>query len=323
MAVEKSYAGLGLFLVVGLMVVLATGLFFLHRMRTRELIPAVTYTTENVAGLDISSPVRYRGVSIGRVSDVRVDPHTSSIEIDFEIFVDRITAIGADLKRRQAEAARGVFEDLRAQIVSNPVTGDSYLLIDRPQNAPPPVPLGFKPSRPYVPSMPTMMSKVQDRLPALLERADGTLQTLREIVTKIPGALDRSNRFFANMEKIVQESQLPALSADSRKFLTTTSTQLAQIEQITTELNRLIESQEAFAGFIDETRATIKAADLPTTAQLARDSANRTSLAADDLRLSLPAMRDSLEELRQLARFLGEQPESVVYGPRASAGKTK
>ena len=34
----------------------------------------VTYTQENVAGLDISSPVRYRGVAVGRVSNLRVEP---------------------------------------------------------------------------------------------------------------------------------------------------------------------------------------------------------------------------------------------------------
>ena len=47
----------------------------------------------------------------------------------------------------------------------------------------------------------------------------------------------------------------------------------------------------------------------------------QTALAADDLRRSLPAIRDSLEQLRDLARQLQEQPESVVYGPRPAAEK--
>ena len=34
----------------------------------------------------------------------------------------------------------------------------------------------------------------------------------------------------------------------------------------------------------------------------------------------LPAFRDSLEMLRDLARRLEEQPESVVYGPRKTKG---
>ena len=69
MAVERSYARLGLFVVVALVVILATALLFIQRMRSREVIEMVTYTTENVNGLDISSPVRYRGVPVGRVSE--------------------------------------------------------------------------------------------------------------------------------------------------------------------------------------------------------------------------------------------------------------
>ena len=323
MAVEKSYARLGLFLVVVLVVVLATAVFFIQRLRTREVMTAVTYFTENVSGLEVSSPVRYRGVSVGRVADVRVDPNTGSIEIGFEIFLDRLIRIGVDLKKTQANVAQGVFEKLRAQVVSNPVTGESYLLLDRPKDAPPPVPLGFTPDRPYVPSMPTMLSKVQDRLPELLERATATLETLREIVNRIPNSLDRTDRFFTNIERIVQESDLPALSADSRKFLATTGAQLEQMEQINADMKKLIQTQEVFGRLAQETRDAINSAELPATTQAARDTLNRTSLAADDLRRSLPAIRDSLEGLRQLARFLEEQPESVVFGPRPPEVKPK
>src|SRR5215475_5364794 len=124
MAAEKSYARLGLFIVATLVVVLATALIFIQRLRSREAIALVTYTTENVSGLEISSPVRYRGVSIGRVTDVRVDP-------------------------------RGIT-----------VTGEAYLLLDVPENPPPVMELGFTPTRTYIPSMPSTLSTVQDRLPA-------------------------------------------------------------------------------------------------------------------------------------------------------------
>ena len=85
------------------------------------------------------------------------------------------------------------------------------------------VDLAFTPDRPYVPWVPTTLATVQDRLPAILERAEAALQTVTEIVSKVPESLDRSNRFFTNVERIFQESELPALSADSRKFFSTTS----------------------------------------------------------------------------------------------------
>jgi paraquat-inducible protein B len=326
MAVERSYARLGLFVVVAAIVVLATALFFIQRVRTRAVIEMVTYTTENVSGLDVSSPVRYRGVSIGRVTNVRVDPRGFTeagigviVEVDFEVFLDRLNTIGMNVQRiREFADLRVMFPRLRAQVVSNPVTGEAYLLLDVPKDPPPPLVLGFTPDRPYVPSMPSMIATVQDRLPALMDRAEVALQVLRDIVTRIPDSLDRSDRFFTNVERIFRESELPAFSADSRKFFTTTS---AQIERITTELNGLFGEEGKLVTFTDEAREAIKAADFPAATRSSREAMEQTSLAAEDLRRALPAIRDSLNELRELARQLQEQPESVVYGPRPATGK--
>jgi phospholipid/cholesterol/gamma-HCH transport system substrate-binding protein len=313
-AVEKSYARLGFFLVVALVVVLATALLFIQRLRRQAVIEVVTYIPEDVGGLDVSSPVRYRGVSVGRVTEVRVDPREVTIEVDFELFLDRLHTIGANVERiRQIADIGGIAPRLRARVVGNPVTGEAYLLLDVPKNPPPPIALGFKPERPYIASMPSPLATVQDRLPAVLARAEATLQILGEIVSRIPGSLDRSDRFFTNVEGIIQKSELPALSADSRKFFTTTS---AQIEQITSELEGVIGPEGKLVTFVDEARAAIKAADLPATNQSTRAAADKVTLAADDIRRSLPAIRDSLEQLRQLARELEEQPESVVFGPR-------
>jgi len=319
MAVEKSYARLGLFLVVVLVVVLATAFLFIQRWRSRAVIAMVTYTNENVSGLEVSSPVRFRGVSLGRVSDVRVDPRDVIVEIDFEMFPDRLNTIGISTERvGQIRDLRGMFPNLRASMVSNPVTGEAYLLLDVPENPPTPMTLAFTPDRPYVPWVPTTLATVQDRLPAILERAEATLQTVTEIISKVPESLDRSNRFFTNVERIFQESELPALSADSRKFFSATS---GQIDKIATDLERVIGADGTLVTFVENANAAIKAADLPTTNQSARAAADQTALAADDLRRTLPAIRDSLDQLRDLARQLQEQPESVVYGPRPPVDK--
>src|SRR6476659_7978941 len=229
MAVEKSYARLGLFLVIAIVVILATGLLFIQRMRSRGVIELVTYTQENVAGLDISSPVRYRGVAVGRVSNLQVEPGGRTLEIDFELFNDRLTSVGANVTNLRQLAATGVFERLRAQVVGNPVTGEAYLFLDMPDNPPPPMALGFTPSRPYIPSMPTPLAELRDRLPEVLERVESTLQVLREIIGRIPDRLDRADRFFTNVERIVGESDLPGLSTDSRKFFSTTTGQIEAI----------------------------------------------------------------------------------------------
>ena len=314
MAVEKSYARLGFFIVLTLVLLLVTAVFFIQRLKKRPAIGMVTYTTDNVFGLDISSPVRLRGVPVGRVTAIRVDPRGTIVQIDFEVFLDRLNTIGLDVSRlRTITDVGGVFPNLRAQLMGNPITGEAYLLLDQPENPPPAMELAIKPNRPYVPSVPSPFEMAQDRLPALLDRANATLLTLREIVTRMPDSLDRSDRFFDNTDRIMRESELPTLSADSRKFFATTS---AQIEQIRSDMDGVIGSEGSLVKFSEEARAAIKAADLPAATQAAREAADNSRLAADDLRRTLPAIRDSLQELRELSRMLEEQPESLVYGPR-------
>jgi ABC-type transporter Mla subunit MlaD len=292
----------------------------IQRLRSREAIAFVTYTTENVTGLDVSSPVRYLGVTVGRVTGIRVDPRAGTVEIDFEVFTDRLTQLGVNVSqvRERIIDIGGVFSSLRTQLMGNPVTGEAYLVIEKPKIPPPPIELGFTPTRAYIPSMPSLITTIQDRLPALLERAEGTLQVLREIIAKLPASLDRSDRFFTNVGRIMQESQLPAFSADSRQFFTTTS---AQIDRMASELDGLIGKEGTLVKFTEETQATLKAADLPATTKATREAASDSRLAAADLRRSLPAIRDSLDQLRELTRLLEEQPESVVYGPRPAGAK--
>ena len=316
MSVERSYTRLGLFIAMALVVILGTAVLFIQRLRTRDAIAFVTYTTENVTGLDVSSPIRYLGVSVGRVTGLHVDPTAATVEVDFEVFTDRITELVVNVSevRRRIEIG-GLSPNLRTRLMSNPVTGEAHLVIDKPKVPPPALELGFTPKLPYIPSMPSMMTTAQEQLPALLERAQGTLQTLREIIVKLPPSLDRSDRFFTNVERIIQESQLPAFSADSRQFFTTTS---AQIDRMATQLDGLIVKEEKFA---EDAEADLKASELPSTTKATREAASESRIAAEELRRELPAIRDTLEQLRELARLMEAQPESVVYGPRPTGAK--
>ena len=135
MAADKSYARLGLFVVLGVIVMLATGLFFVQQVRSRAVITLVTYVTENVSGLDISSPVRFRGVPVGRVSDLRVDAggNASTIEITFEVFQERLASIGGNVQRIQEMAELAVFPNLRTRVVGEPGDGRRLSPARRPR----------------------------------------------------------------------------------------------------------------------------------------------------------------------------------------------
>lgn len=85
---------------------------------------------------------------------------------------------------------------------------------------------------------------------------------------------------------------------------------------MSSQLNEVMGRDGTLVKFSEEIRATIQAADFPETTRSAREAAETSRVAADELRRSLPVFRDSLSQVSDLARQLEEQPESVVYGRR-------
>ena len=292
--VEKSYARLGLFLVIAIVVILATGLLFIQRMRSREVIELVTYTQENVAGLDISSAVRYRGVPVGRVSNLQVEPGGRTIEIDFELFTDRLTTIGANVTNLQERPGGAFFRADARSSGGQPRDWRGIPLSRRAGEPPPPMTLGFTPSRPYVPSMPTPIAELRDRLPEVLERVEATLQVLREIVAQMPDSLDRADRFFTNVERIVPRASCRP-SAPTRG---SSSRRPARRSRYRLEPGRTGRRRGHAVEVRQRGRAAIDAADLPVRPRHARGhgpgqpgGGGPAALAARDARVARAAAR--------------------------------
>src|SRR5436190_37346 len=65
---------LGLFVVVALLTMVGAAFWLGSRALRRESVPLVTYFDEPVQGLDVGSPVKFRGVTIGTVADITLAP---------------------------------------------------------------------------------------------------------------------------------------------------------------------------------------------------------------------------------------------------------
>ena len=89
------------------------------------------------------------------------------------------------------------------------------------------------------------------------------------------------------------------------------------------ELEPILGEKGTLNALLASTKGTLDKSELPATAEAfreavedARATLDRANLAVDDLRHSLPAVLAAIKQLRSLARFLEEQPESVIYSPR-------
>ena len=155
-------------------------------------------------------------------TDVRVDPRGgAAIEIDFEVFLDRLHHDWARTSKRirqsptsaafpQTSGAGGGEPGDRRGLPAARLAARTRRRRSRS---------AFTPDRPYV-AVDAVAAGDGAGSPAggAGTRAKRHCRRSGRSSRRIPDSLDRSDRFFTNIERIIRESDLPALSADSRKF---------------------------------------------------------------------------------------------------------
>src|SRR5438105_13833765 len=97
---------LGLFVLVGVGVMLAALFWLGARRLRRDSFPAISYFDESVQGLDVGSPVKFRGVTVGTVSDITVGPDHRHVQVTADMYVDALVRLG--LRERPLEQVEDV-----------------------------------------------------------------------------------------------------------------------------------------------------------------------------------------------------------------------
>ncbi len=183
----------GIALAIGFILFLTSGGFGTRQMMFE------TYVRESVAGLEVGAPVRFRGVAVGRVTELGL---TSVVYGPSEGGVDdtanRLVLIRFALdpsRYGNTPVADAVRAGLRVRMASTGVTGVSYLEADfvDPERFPI-LEVPWQPRYPYIPSIPStinqvttaaerLMTRLSDiDLDALFTSATGLIQDLRNQV---------------------------------------------------------------------------------------------------------------------------------------------
>ena len=95
MNAKTNYTMVGLFVIMSIMLIFVFVIWLIRPTDDTELTSFKIYFTESVSGLNIDSPVKYRGVTIGKVTRMRINP-TNVEEIEVNILVDREAPIKTD-----------------------------------------------------------------------------------------------------------------------------------------------------------------------------------------------------------------------------------
>ena len=172
MSAPTNHWKLGLFVVVGHARASGRGRLSSARARCRRTTVAYTsYFDETVTGLEVGSPVKFRGVTIGNVSAIEIAPDRRHVEIRYELERRRARPARPDRAAAANRPSCACRSDLRVQIASTGITGVKFLQIDffdAHDNPPPELPFPVPDN--YIPAAPSTMKNLEDSVVRAVDR---------------------------------------------------------------------------------------------------------------------------------------------------------
>ena len=265
-----------------------------------------------VSGLNVQAQVRYRGMSVGRVTQIRLDPNDRHrILIDIEVNED-------------LPVTRGTY----AQLGMEGITGIAYvhLLDDSRETAPPPKGASGLAELPLKPSFFDTVS----------DSAEGAVRDARQLMAAINSVLTPENRqligaTLASLEKTTASleaatAKLPQTVARADAWLGPENLNLAR--DSLARINEAAKTLPAIAGDAQKLVGDLRtlAAEVGTLATQARELvAEIGQLSAEVKGDTLPQFGTFAESADRSARRIGgladdlsRNPDSVLWGKKAA-----
>lgn len=331
-----SYLRIGVLLILG--VGIAVGLVaFLGGQRISEGTRFESYFRESVQGLDVGAPVKYRGVTLGRVIEVGlanaeygtatpVTGDTPSYQLVFvRSEIDR-TRLGPAM-----EAVDMVKRGLRARLAVQGLTGLTYMELDFvdparfPANGVP-----WKPKTTFIPSMPSTLSQAQDAAQTVLAKfSDIDFHALTSSFQRLVDDIDRQvgdgdiqtvvrqvTSLLQTLQGTVEQADVPALSGELRR---TAASLRAVVE------GDDVRAMLANGALMTERLARVTAQLSPVIATLQATARRADAGTADVQQALVVLLRDlqvTVENLRETSDLLRRAPAQILLGqppPRRSA----
>ncbi|MCP5268599.1 MAG: MCE family protein [Zoogloeaceae bacterium] len=248
-------------------------------------------TRQNVTGLNLQGQVRYRGIRVGRVESIRLDPDDSR-----NILV-----------RISIEQAVPVTRRTIAKLGYQGVTGIAYVLLEEAEDDSEALDAGK--GMPRIPMRPSFLQEFSEAGSDVLDQAQALLANLNDLLT--PANKARIGKTLANLE--AGSAGLTATLAEVKALLADPRVQrlgpaIANIEGAAGEAKVLLRD---VATLVPRMTALIERVD-----QMVGE-ANGEGLAASATRLQElgSELTRTARQLTHTLQLIEEAPQSLFFGP--------
>ena len=288
-------------LIVAAIVLLGSGKFFKDKPKF------VMYFDGSVKGLSVGSPVVFRGVKIGSVSEIGMRFNPTDLSVLIPVYVALgdadIEMVDSDLSIKKSDRKKVLYSlsdalvrrGARAQLeMQSFVTGQLQIAIDFYPDKPAKF-VGGPAKYPEIPTIPTQLQELTKRIEQL---------PIEDIGKKLQSTLDGIDRMVNSPEMSLMIKSIGRTSEETKTLVHNLDRQL---EPLTASI--LQTSNEA--------GITLK------KIQVVSQNFGDDSVLMYKLDKTLNELQRASRSLRLLTETLEQQPESLIFGKKNTRGGTK
>ncbi len=327
---------LGLFVSLGIALLVGSLMWLGISQLQRRTTPVYFYFDETVNGLEIGSPVKFRGVTIGGVDEILPAPDRRNIEVRAGLYVDRLENFGIALEElKQTNSERSfVSDDLRAQLVTSALTSVSFIQIDVFDPPPPRPTYTFPTPWETIPTTPSTFKSLErgimdalDSFPRLSAQAESLLEALNQGVEDLQLAtLSRDlSSMLASGQELMEELRRSPLVDRTSETYTQLDRMLTELADLAAELSGPEGQVERVVQRIDGVGAAIQedfeGSDFPGAVEAMRGAGEalegtnqEVARLLRDVRGGLDRFQLTLTALQELAMLLSRDPGALLHG---------
>jgi ABC-type transporter Mla subunit MlaD len=327
MSANTRYFKIGLFVLAGLALLVAGLLFLGADSMFRPRLYLETYVDGTVQGIDVGSPVKFRGVQIGRVS--RVDfcfneygPQPGEGRLDYvyiEMEVNKQVFRGMFNAEVDAMIQQAVEQGLRVMLQPQGITGLNFAELNYvdASSRPPPLKIWWTPRHPYIPSAPGTLASMLDSVNSIMDtfNALDIKDTMKDVNDALQGFNDTLKQLSGGMDDL----QLAKISGDIQGVLADLKTKIDQlpVKQLGDDGSKAMQSLAAASGELKDL------ADAAQTSPLL--NADAVGAIVSDVKAAAENLRVLTENLREYPSqlLLGEPPKRSPFDPAGQRTKPR
>jgi phospholipid/cholesterol/gamma-HCH transport system substrate-binding protein len=317
MATPTNHYKLGLFVVVGFAAAILAGVLFVGARFRKDAIRYHSYFNESVQGLDLGSPVKFRGVTIGNVSAIEIAPDHRMVDVVSELDTKEVMRMGlTEAGTAQVSQKFAIPLDLRAQLNSQGITGVKFVAIDFfdvKSNPPPELPFAVPAGR-YIPAASSMMKNLEDTITKAMDR-------LPEMVDAVVMIMGRVDGLFATLETQDVSGKAVATLGHADAVMATLQSSLGRIDRndlggkaasTLTDLNLAVNKMNKVLDGLGGQQGLLASAQHATDEFGEMGRAGRGT--QKDLEATLRDVSEAAESIRALVDAIERDPDMLLKG---------